>query len=323
MILITIVIPSYNVEKYLSKCLDSIVLQDLGLYNIEIIVVNDGSTDSTEDIAKSYAAKFAFIQVICQPNKGLSAARNTGLSIAKGKYVWFIDSDDWIKLDSLKGLIDLCELNDIDVLAIGRIIAKDDHEYKRNINTQYKRTVISGETCLSENLFEIPAQLYIFNRAYLNYNNLYFAVGKLHEDKEFTLRSIYYARKFYYSDEFVYYHLQRSGSITKVPNPKRCLDLIDISEMTFNFAFQTGVSTNSKIIILRHAFFSLTLASIIALKLEKGEVRSQIFNRLKSYKSLFSNIIMHDKFIYKLETIMFSLSPKMFAMLYKLKGSEH
>ena len=102
---ISLIIPVYNVEQYLEKCLLSCLDQDLPQSDYEIIVVNDGSPDGSLAIAERIAATATNITVVSQENGGLSAARNTGLEIAKGKYVWFIDSDDTIKKNWKKGLL--------------------------------------------------------------------------------------------------------------------------------------------------------------------------------------------------------------------------
>ena len=107
----SIIIPVYNVEAYLPKCLDSILVDNQ--YEEEVICVNDGSTDGSLTILEKYAAKFANIRIITQSNKGLSEARNTGLRAAMGDYVFFVDSDDWIFPNTLTKLIDSIDGEDV------------------------------------------------------------------------------------------------------------------------------------------------------------------------------------------------------------------
>ena len=94
---VSVIVPVYNVEKYLEQCLDSIVHQTLK--EIEIIVVNDGSTDSSPEIIREYELKYPQVKVIHQKNKGLSGARNSGLKLARGEYIGYVDSDDWIAVE--------------------------------------------------------------------------------------------------------------------------------------------------------------------------------------------------------------------------------
>lgn len=98
---LSIIIPIYNVEKYLSDCLNSVINQKKSDLTYEIIIVNDGTPDNSLKIAEDYAKSHNNITIISQENQGLGGARNTGLKAASGDYVWFIDSDDWINLNSL------------------------------------------------------------------------------------------------------------------------------------------------------------------------------------------------------------------------------
>lgn len=108
--LISIIVPVYNVEKYLPQCLDSIIGQTYS--NIEIICVNDGSPDNSIDILTDYAHRDSRIKIVSQKNKGLSSARNTGLHYASGDYIMFVDSDDWIELDTCEKALQ----EDVDVV---------------------------------------------------------------------------------------------------------------------------------------------------------------------------------------------------------------
>ena len=115
---ISIIVPIYNVEKYLPKCIDSIINQTLE--NIEIILVNDGSTDSCAEIIESYANKDNRIKVIHKKNGGQSSARNMGLDIAKGEYIGFVDSDDWLHYDMYENMYKSIKKVNSDLCVCGR-----------------------------------------------------------------------------------------------------------------------------------------------------------------------------------------------------------
>lgn len=115
--MISIIIPIYNVEKYLSKCIESLVGQTYK--DIEIILINDGSPDHCLSICEQYSKKDNRIIVINQENKGVSAARNAGLKIAKGEYIGFIDPDDWIAVDMYEGLHSVIKQSDVDMVICG------------------------------------------------------------------------------------------------------------------------------------------------------------------------------------------------------------
>lgn len=126
-IFFSLIVPVYNVEKYLGRCLDSILSQDYVDY--EIICVNDGSTDSSLGILNEYAARYTRIKVVCQENQGLGAARNTGLKYVTGDFVWFIDSDDWIEECALSSINSFIQKNsDCDVVIINAFRTNDQGE---------------------------------------------------------------------------------------------------------------------------------------------------------------------------------------------------
>mgnify|MGYP000597869244 CR=1 FL=1 len=121
MVKLSIIIPVYNGEEYIDRCLQSCLRQDIPADSYEIIVVDDGSTDSSNVILSRYAMEHANVVVLTQSNKKQGAARNYGLSKAQGEYIWFVDSDDWIEANCLGRLLALCDDNGIEVLAIDRI----------------------------------------------------------------------------------------------------------------------------------------------------------------------------------------------------------
>ena len=114
---ISIIVPVYNVEKYLRKCVDSILNQTFK--DFELILVDDGSIDTSGKICDEYNLKDNRIKVIHKENGGLSSARNAGLDIAQGEYIGFVDSDDWIELDMYEELYKICKENDTDVGIVG------------------------------------------------------------------------------------------------------------------------------------------------------------------------------------------------------------
>ena len=119
-VLLTVVIPVYNVEKYLKRCVESVLVQEW--HNYDILLVDDGSTDSSPQICDDYVKAYDFISVIHKENGGLSEARNTGISHAKGDYVYFPDSDDWIESQTFKELAEVLESQEFEIVSfkIGR-----------------------------------------------------------------------------------------------------------------------------------------------------------------------------------------------------------
>lgn len=176
---LSIVIPVYNVEKYVSECLDSCLEQNIDITDYEIIIVNDGSTDNSANLINLYA-KQSNIIIINQENLGLSAARNAGMKIAKGEYIWFVDSDDWIEPGILKRIllaISLCakdcfRLNYRTVTEAGKIL-KDYTPLKKG-----DESCQTGMEFLSKDFsFSFYAWSFVFNRYFLLKNNRFFVIG--------------------------------------------------------------------------------------------------------------------------------------------------
>lgn len=204
---ISVIIPVYNVEEYLRPCLDSALCQTFR--DIEILCINDGSKDSSLEILKEYAAKDKRIYVYSQENSGLSAARNTGLEHARGKYVYFFDSDDLLEEDALGILYDRLKSDNLDILFFNAYVFSEDDgpEIRKTIegyNNYYKRKhdynrVFSGPELfheLRDNKEYLPsACLQILRTAFLKDNKISFIDGILHEDEIFTFKSLLTAKR--------------------------------------------------------------------------------------------------------------------------------
>lgn len=238
MVLISLIIPVYNVEKYLARCLDSCLRQNLNEEEYEIIVVNDGSRDNSLKILNKYADKYPNVILINKLNGGLSSARNAGLKIAKGKLVWFIDSDDWIVENCLRTVCFLFENDDIDMMTFNTYYATDigcrELEAKRRIA---QNEILNG-TELYNRGFVYPftgVPFYVYRCSFLKKNNLYFAEGLYFEDWLFTPISYVYCEKCFYLDKPLYYYYMREGSITQSePSIKKAEDIIRVAEKLFD-----------------------------------------------------------------------------------------
>ena len=232
--LISIIIPVYNVEKYLDECLISILNQEFKDY--EIILINDGSKDNSGNICNEYSQKYSFISVIHQKNKGLSEARNSGLRIAKGEYILFIDSDDYIEKGSLKLIakkvaqnkkIDVVFLNAIKFYPDGKKILMKDGYIEKKINGKSKNEVMKYLANLSK--FPGSACTKLISNKLIRENELYFQKNLLSEDIEWTVRLLKVANNFLYINIPYYYYRQfREGSITNTNNLKRIECIISI-----------------------------------------------------------------------------------------------
>lgn len=237
----SIIIPVYNVEKYLARCLDSCVNQNISKDEYEIIIVNDGSPDGSKAIAEHYVAEYPNIKLFNQENGGLSVARNNGLKAAIGKYVWFVDSDDWIEANCLSEICDKMESEKLDLLQIGNLEAWDDGTIKKS-DRGFFDGCKTGCEVMKEKYVPAPAPFTIYNREFLSRFSLEFYPGIYHEDAEFKPRALFYAKRFASLNKHVYYYYQRPrGSIMSSYSVKRGEDVITVCNSLYSFEDKTSM----------------------------------------------------------------------------------
>lgn len=230
-ILLSFIIPVYNVEKYLHECVDSILTQMTE--ECEIILVNDGSTDSSGEICKSYMEKYPNIFVINKNNGGLSSARNSGLSIAQGKYITFIDSDDRISPNSVEQIINWIksERADLCFLQITKFYPDGTHK-EQGENIVREQLYLKDRECAIRHLTSRPkypgsACAKLYRRSFLVNNNLHFPDdSRYSEDLGFMLDCIICAQSYDALEmPFYQYRQNRQGSITNSITMKNFMDL--------------------------------------------------------------------------------------------------
>jgi len=211
---VSIIIPVYNVEAYLEKCLDSAVSQTLK--DIEIIVVNDESTDNSLDIAQSYAANDPRIIIIDQKNKGLGGARNSGIDTARGEYLFFLDSDDYIALETLETLYHHAREHDLDMVVFN--YTKVDEQGRAIITTDFGNSILSKDEAFRK-ILSLKTSPMACNKLYKRYLfadfNIRYPEKFLHEDINITYKLGWHAEKVGFVNKSFYYWLTRTGSITQ------------------------------------------------------------------------------------------------------------
>ena len=227
---VSVIIPVYNVEDVLERCVDSVLRQTVK--DIDIILVDDGSSDSCPLICDRYAETDSRVRVIHKPNGGLSDARNHGLDIAIGDYVMFVDSDDYIEDESCERLLDAAKITDADIVLGDWQVSlgpdKPDHYTAMAEGRAYpSKTFILNSVQAGE--WYPCSWAMLCKRSLYEDNNLRFAVGFLHEDMEMQPR-IFLAAKSIACVKYKFYHyIQRSGSIMKSSNRnKRAASMMEI-----------------------------------------------------------------------------------------------
>ncbi len=235
----SIVIPVYNVERFLAKCLDSALNQSFNDY--EIVAVNDGSTDSSRTILSQYETASTKIKVIDQENKGLGGARNTGIQHAAGEFLVFLDSDDYIPSSMLEEIDSYLQEYNLDILAFDCNM----------VNTSGKilqvATVadISGEyTALSKKQFlllEPTACLKVYRRSLYTAHAILFPERLWYEDLATVLKLVPHANHLGYLKKPLYYYVQHEASITHSQNTARMLEIITAFDSTLQYYKTSGL----------------------------------------------------------------------------------
>lgn len=211
----TVIVPIYNTETYLDKCLDSVIGQSYDDY--EVVCVDDGSTDGSADILQRYAAQEPRIRIIRQENHGIGSARNTGLRAAKGDYILFLDSDDWLEADTLQTLVCHTDGNDM-VCFGGRRYFNQEQQYEASDPMVAEATTTGWDyychhALESRRFAFVCVVLRCYRRAFLLHNGLFFREGIYHEDNLFTPIVCYYARRVAVVDHTLYSYRVRAHSI--------------------------------------------------------------------------------------------------------------
>lgn len=229
--LVSIVVPIYNVEQYLKTCIDSIISQTYT--NLEIVLVDDGSTDSCPKQCDQYAKIDKRIKVIHQKNAGLSAARNSGLQCSNGKYIAFIDSDDVISSEMIEKLYTAIINNSCQVSCCRYVRFTNDKDLSRELDVVRRSYVYSGEEalfsiyCSKIKNIEFTAWNKLYKRELFLNHNIQYPVSRLYEDIFTTYKLLYYSDRVAFINEELYYYRQRSGSIMNQSLTMKRLDALD------------------------------------------------------------------------------------------------
>ncbi len=244
---VSVIVPVYNVEEYLEKCLDSITSQSLK--DIEIICVNDGSTDRSGEILQKYAKKDNRIRVINQENQGVSVARNNAMKEAGGEFLGFVDSDDWISENYFEELYNTAKKHDAEISCCGFVRVY----HSGRIQKRFEVTLESVHEGANEKFqaADIPKMCYVFNklfkRSFIEKLGLEFVPGMYFEDIPFSIRAVYFSNKLALSPGSVYYYRANRDSITRgYQSDKKQTDRILAKKDFIEFARKHNIKCSEK-----------------------------------------------------------------------------
>ncbi len=250
--LISVIIPVYNVEKYLEECVNSVLSQTY--QNIEIILVDDGSTDPSGSLCDKFKAQNSNVQVIHQKNAGLSDARTAGLKLATGKYVYFLDSDDYISADAFEKLCLIAENDSSDIVFFDAhsFLDESDEDIKQNYKRENSYQTKSGIEIFSEmqknGEFHSSVPLMFMRREFLSENNISFISGVYYEDMAFTFEALCLADIVSQCAESLYFRRYRKNSImTSTKNIKYFESIVFVYNRILQFAENNKLSENDAV----------------------------------------------------------------------------
>ena len=238
---ISVIVPVYNSEKYLPRCLDSIVNQTLE--DIEIICVDDGSTDNSSKILQQYAARDKRIKFISQENQGLSITRNNGMALARGQYLSFTDSDDWIAADMYAKLYAEAERTNADIVQCGY------YKYNDKIEKEVlERPLISNDFCsVLNNIKKCYAWNKIWKKEFLQHNNLSFYPKIFYEDLLFNIQALCLHPNYYFVNYSGYFYwCSNASSITNNRDKELKRQQDKLTSMKLSLQFARKIISNSE-----------------------------------------------------------------------------
>lgn len=320
--IISIIVPIYNVEKYLKRCIESILNQDFKEF--ELILVNDGSTDNCGEICNIYKNKDKRIRVIHKKNGGLSSARNVGLDFAKGKYIAFVDSDDYINKNMYHILyknliktnadISICNfnyVNDNDIVDINQPIDNYDYSIFNNIDA------------LNQLYLENKAKMVTaWNKLYKKelFKDLRYVEGRVHEDEFIIHKLLYNSKKIVFTNGALYYYVQREGSITQSKFNIKKLDAVYAFKERFEFFRE------KKLIELQfkaqEKYIYLFFFNYYEAKIKLKNCNEELIKLKNDYNRTLISVLMNPYFIWKQKIlfILFFINPKFYEIYHEIKG---
>lgn len=325
--LISVIVPVYNVEKYLSRCLESIINQTYK--NIEVVCIDDGSPDKSINILKQYEKKDKRIKIIRQENKGLSGARNTGIKKSNGEYIFFVDSDDWLPKNAIELLYKTIEKDKSDI-CIGNLVKTYP---KKNKEKKLKKMTNSIFTLTSYLEYSIKNKNFtanVVNKLYrskiIKQSKILFKEKILYEDFFFVIQYFSYTRKISMIKENVYYYyLERSDSIVNNIN-KGDLDSFQNVADIENFLINNNHEEILNLKYFQNYIFEWLLSATVS-KLFKSrniELTEKMYELIRNnkvfkkyYKLYQKNKIFGTK---KIFAMIFLYNKNLFIQIIKLKN---
>lgn len=305
---LSIIVPVYKTEQYLRKCLSSILDQDVDKSLYEVIIVNDGSPDNSQAIIDEYCAKYDNVSCFVQQNQGQSVARNRGVELARGEYIWFVDSDDWVVADSLAKVLSEVAYTP-DVVMISRV-------GKQPLRACDFTGTIDGTKVLHARDFEQGPVFYILKHSFVEDKRLRFVPGIYHEDCEIIPRFLYWAKEVRAISSPLYYVYENPTSTTRSVNSKKSHDLLIVAQNLSKFRDEQVVESEIKSIFdhLISVMLNNALANIVRCDINEQHKFNIAMYDIRYVQSALSKSALK----YRVEYVLFRIFPRYSVQIYSL-----
>lgn len=318
--LVSIIIPVYNVEKYLKQCIESIIGQSYK--NLEIIIIDDGSTDSSGNICDAFAKKDARITVIHQKNQGLSCARNAGIDCATGDWIYFIDSDDWVNQAMIENLLNIAVKNNADISSCSSCDVSEDGRVLKPINDTKKLYVFSKEHIIhglldSRKFIRFEVWNKLWNRKLIG--DVRFIKGQKDEDVYFDRMLFAKCNKIEYLDLTLhYYRIQRPGNSNSAFNTIRFCVFDEYAKWVDDLK---KIGSNNDSVSVIGSIASNTAAGLYYFAKITGQKKEVISFLLQKFNEFYP-LVAHTKYCTK-KISLFRFNPKVYCLIAKFYKKLH
>lgn len=326
MIKLSIIVPLYNSEKYIRKCLDSLLNQDIPWSNYEIIVVNDGSPDKSYETVAEYATKYSNITLVSQENQGTSGARNTGINLANGKYLCFVDPDDYVYPNIYDILLQKMEKDNLDMLRTDYTMVDEAYQGidkpkgAKNMG-DYSDSIVDGKHFLSQKLgYACYVWVFIYRSALLKENELYFRKGFYIDDTEWLPRVLVNAKRVTSIQNKSYFYVQRQNSLMRTNNEaglKKTTALFTAIEMLKS---RIPDQTDSYVKKWHRGMLSvLVLTFLYDISQFPTEIRNNWLFQLKKQRLWPLSTYQHPVSL-RIKILLANISTKLYCFIYQVKS---
>lgn len=314
---LSIIIPVYNVEQYIGRCLQSCLCQPhVTEADYELVIVNDGTKDNSMTIVEGMVHGMNNVIIVNQRNQGLSMARNAGLKAAKGDYVWFVDSDDWISENCLYEILNRLKQTNVDALQLQyRNVYADDSPCDEHYSII--EGTINGREWMVKNTYFTAVQFMIYRREFLLQNNLFFYPNIYHEDNEIKPKIIYLANTCASYDKVAYnYFKGNTNSITAQLKLKNGTDLFVVMNSLYSFVQANHITGQCRRAFCTQIGFAMriVLRTLNVVNAEEGAI---LTNLMKENRHLLRSLCRANNIKVRLGGILMYLHLPLGLKVYK------